>query len=592
MNTDTSKKYIAPDTRYFKTQEEFNAAVGKDFIDAANQTTQKGQIFFAGLSPGKSPSGAYQYILDHYSEIQHPDKIYYTFVNSPLKSQEGLQGITDAVYFIRKLLEDGRVLRMQVFGRNTEDEAMENYAFEFSKTIALFLLDNNKSGLDYVFLASNPGGRVAGIERNSKAFGSKELYEVVTLEKEKEITATPYFLKRTARIAFLATKADKRRTLAWLYAPEGEPDESPSFIRYIENVSTRLTVFIDDKALTWPDIEIVRETPYGPSTIRLDLANPYKANVKEKLPVIILIHGFLGLNTFDALLTTIPTTKYIAAAMHYGTIPNDLPITEYSKHVVRNIDAVVEYFGSKGHPVYIFDHSMSNIYFLMMERNIDQFSGIKKYLKGRIGANPFFGEEAKHALLGFLDNVIIPSMTFSGNILEKSMAIALRSVVPLDSKRGVRRRGILLSLSLIEQDSSDRTKVWDAIKERIVFLMTNMDSLPHLNRIPVERALYKVPPKIFAIQIYSALIESKVFDKQVGLFNRDRFNIPVLILKSERDGVAKFVPRLYKGPNIEVMDITNPHEKDLFREHLYHMVDPQRTARIIDDFINKCNKGQ
>jgi hypothetical protein len=109
-----------------------------------------------------------------------------------------------------------------------------------------------------------------------------------------------------------------------------------------------MTVFVDDKALTWPVIEVKRETPYGISNIVIDLANPYKENAKEKLPVVLLIHGFLGLNSFDGLLTSIPSKKYIAAAMHYGSIPTDLPVDDYSEHVAKNIDAVVDFFGSKG----------------------------------------------------------------------------------------------------------------------------------------------------------------------------------------------------------------------------------------------------
>jgi len=273
--------------------------------------------------------------------------------------------------------------------------------------------------------------------------------------------------------------------------------------------------------------------------------------------------------------------------MHYGTIPNDLPIDDYSKHVAKNIETVVEYFGSNGHSVYIFDHSMGNIYFLMMDQNIDKYPAIKKYLKGRIGSNPFFGEEAKHALLGFLDNVIIPSMSFTGNLVEKSVMVTARQIIPLDSKSGVRKRGINLSESLITKEESEKSLIWKAMKDRIVFLMTNMDSLPHLNRIPIERALNEVPPKIFAIQSHSALQESMAFDKQNGLVNMPKLKIPVLILKSERDGVAKFVPRLYQCEGVEIIDITHPTEKDLFREHLYHMVNPTYTTKLIDDFISK-----
>ena len=117
------------------------------------------------------------------------------------------------------------------------------------------------------------------------------------------------------------------------------------------------------------------------------------------------------------------------------------------------------------------------------------------------------------------------------------------------------------------------------------------DSLPHLNRIPIEKALNHLPAKVFAIQIHSALEESIAFDNQYGLINMPKQNIPVLILKTERDGVARFVPRIYEGKGVEIIDITNPHEDDLFREHLYHMVHPKRTAEIIDEFVTKVESG-
>lgn len=585
MNQDTQDTYNAPDTRYYQTREEFNIAVGKDFIKNANQTTQKKQKFLVCLSHGQSPSWVYKNISDYYHKIKNPKSIYYTFLNSPLKSQEGLEDIFDAVAFLRKLLQKGLITEEQILGGNINDEFTDERTAELNECIHSFLREQNKTGFDYVFLATNPKGRIGGIERNSKAFESEDIFATVVLNKEKKITVTPYFLLQSKRIAFLATKSDKRRPLAWLYSTTGKPNESPSFIRFIDNVKQRMTVFVDDKALTWPEIEVKRETPYGTSNIVIDLANPYKENAKEKLPVVLLIHGFLGLNSFDGLLTSIPSTKYIAAAMHYGSIPSDLPINDYSEHVAKNINAVVDYFGTKGHPVYIFDHSMGNIYFLMIDKNIDAYPAIKKYLRGRIGANPFFGEEAKHALLGFMDNVIIPSMSFSSNIVEKSVLVTLRRIIPLDSKSGVRRRGIDLSKRLIGQESSSDNNIWKLVKERIVYLMTNMDSLPHLNRIPIEKALNKVPSKVFAIQSYSALEVSKTFDHQTGLNNMPKNNIPILILKSERDGVAKFVSRLYNENGVEVRDITDQNEKDLFREHLYHMVHPQQTAKIIDEFI-------
>ena len=543
-----------------------------------------------GLSHGKSPAGAYRYILEHYDELKNPQNIFYTFVSSPMARQRNLGGIMDAGEFIKKLFRKGLIARKQIIGYNFNRESLEAYAADFNQSVAAYLKEHDKEGFDYVFLSSDSTGRVAAIERRSKTFESTDIATVVTTAREKELTGTPYFLLCSKRIAFLATKADKRRPLAWLYAVDARINESPGFLRFLPNVQKRLTVFIDDRALTWPQIEISRETPYGPSVIRVDTATPYNENAKEKLPVVILVHGFLGLNSFDGLLASMPSHQYIAAAMHYGSIPNDLPPADYSLHIAHNIEAVVEYFGSRGHSVYIFDHSMGNIYFMMIDSKLGDYPAIKKHLRGRIGANPFFGEESKHAFIGFLDTVILPALNATSGLGAKTVANTLRRVVPLDTKAGVRKRGIWLSEWLIRGESSFRDRIWAAAKERILYLMTNMDSLPQLNRIPIERALNRLPAKVFAIQTHSALEESKQFDDQRGLINVPRQNIPVLILKSERDGVAKYVPRIYEGRNIEVIDVTNENETDLFREHLFHMVQPHRTADIINEFIITAEK--
>ena len=575
-----------PDTQYYLKIEDFNKAVGEDFIKYANRTLDKGYKFIVGLSHGESPAGVYKYILENYSRINNPANILYTFVNSPMHRQRDVRDMVDAREFIKKLFRHGMITRRQIIGYDFNRETIEEYTESFNKSISYYMREYGKKGFDYVFLGCNPEGRVAAITRQSKAFGSNENVVIVFDRKEKQVTVTPSFLLKSRRIAFLATKADKRRPLAWLYAVDVKENESPGFLRYMPEIRKRMTVFIDDRALTWPQIEVYRKTPYGVSTIRIDTAHPYNEEAKVKLPVIILIHGFLGLNSFDGLLATISSQHFIAAAMHYGTIPNDLPPNEYSYHITRNIEAAVDYFGSKGHPVYIFDHSMGNIYSMMIDQKLGEYPAVKKYLRGRIAANPFFGEEAKHAVLGFLDNVILPALSGLKGIAVKGLMLTMRSVIPLDSKSGVRRRGIELCDWMIKRDSTMRDKIWSAMKERILFLMTNMDSLPHLNRIPIERALSRLPAKVLAIQTYSALEVSKVFDEQSGLVNFPKKKIPVLVLKSERDGVAKYVPRFYEGENIEVIDVTNKREHDLFREHLYHMTNPKETTEVIEKFIN------
>jgi 6-phosphogluconolactonase/glucosamine-6-phosphate isomerase/deaminase len=576
--------YQAPETRYFKSKEQFDQAVGQDFIRSVNEGTLRSGRYLVGLSHGQSPAGAYTYILDHFQEIKNPAQLRFTFVNTPLIRQRGLSGVVDAKVFLTRLIRAGHIKKEQILGRTLKRDSLEHYVAEFNRELGDFLKEEGKTGLDYVFLASDPTGRVAGISRHSEAFGSKEIAVLVEDRNEKELTGTPHFLMQSKRVAFLATKSDKRRPLAWLYYRWSMPDESPSFLRYMDNVKKRMTVFVDDKALTWPQVSLVRETPYGNSTIKVDTAKPFNEKAKRKLPVVLLVHGFLGLNSYDALLTAIPSHKYIAAAMHYGSVPHDLPPKDYSKHIVKNINHVVRYFGDLGHPVYIFDHSMGNIYFLMIDRDFEEMDGVKKYLRGRIGANPFFGEEARHAMLGFMDNVILPS---GQGIVARTLFAAARRVLPLDSRVGVRNRGIALADWLISKDSDFRDRVWKAAKERIMHLMSNLGSLPHLNRIPLEQALSRLPAKLFAIQTHSALIESKAFDRQTDLLNVTRHDIPVLILKSDKDGVAKYVHRIYQGKGVKVVDVTDHDEKDPFREHLFHMIQPLQTANIIDSFISE-----
>lgn len=576
--------YSAPQSRYFKTKEEFDEAVGLDFIEDANKCTSSGQKFLVGLSHGISPSGIHDYVLANFKKLWYPELIRFTFVNSKLKRQRGLKDVTDAVGFLKKLLRNGLINKDQILGRSLDRNNLQAYSDGLNEKLGLYLKQEGKTGLDYVFLASDPTGRVAGITRDSEAFGVDQLGMVVEADGEKELTLTPSFLLKSERIAFLVTKQDKRRALAWLFYRDGRQDKSPGFLRFMPEVQERMTVYVDDKALTWPQIAVKRETQYGETTIRIDFALPFNDRPNDKRPVILLIHGFLGLNTFDGLLTAIPTKKYIAAAMHYGSIPNDLPPDRYSRFIVNNVNAVIDYFGSKGHPVYIFDHSMGNIYFMMMDKMWPELDATRKYLKGRIGANPFFGEEAKHALLGFMDNVILKS---EQGPIERAIFLAARTVIPWDTRRAVRRRGIALSDWLIRKESSIRDRVWKSIKARILHLMSNLGSLPHLNRIPIERALSRLPAKVFAIQTHSALEESLQFDKQKGLSNIEKAGIPILILKSERDSVARYVSRFYDDSKVEVIDVTNPDEPDKFREHLYHMIHPKDTTKIIDRFIKK-----
>ena len=153
MNLDTSENYAAPDTRYFKTQEEFNKAVGKDFIKHANQTTQKKQKFLVCLSHGQSPAGPYKNISDYYHKIKNPKNIYYTFLNSPLKSQEGLQGIFDAEAFLNSLLEKGLISKEQILGYQINEEQMEESTSLINHRMNLSRESHELTILQVIFLS-------------------------------------------------------------------------------------------------------------------------------------------------------------------------------------------------------------------------------------------------------------------------------------------------------------------------------------------------------------------------------------------------------------------------------------------------------
>lgn len=580
--------YPSPTTYYCKTREEFDVAVGRDFITHANLVTGNGQEFFVGLAHGQSPAGAYNYILEHFDEIINPNLLKLTATNTHLRAQRNLKNVLSATEFLKRLLERNYITMEQVVGRRYNRERIQDYVDDFNPEVEAYLKAHDKEGFDYVFAVFNSEGRVAGITRNSEAFQSQEIYTVVKLRNQEEITVTPQFLKKSKRIAFLATKNEKRRPLAWLYSRFGKPNESPSFLRFVEEVEKRMTVFIDDTALNWPQIQIKRKSLYGESVIKVDTPKKYNPNAKKKLPVVLMVHGFLGLNSYDGLLISLPSHKYIAAAMHYGSIPQKLPPELYSMHVVNNIDAVVEYFGDNGHPVYLFDHSMGNIYYLLMQKHYDKLPGISQYLKGRIGANPFFGTKAKHAFTGFLDTVIIPSFKFAENPFQKTVLLGFRNgAMPLMPEWEVRRRGIQILGAAIKNDNIMSKSSWEAIKKQVIELMTGLDSLPVLNRIPIERALSRINPKIFAIQVYSCLVVASKLRHRGKHYAKQSGEIPVLILKSDRDGIAKYAENYYKDPKIKIMDVTDKKETDLFREHLYHMVNPMLTSGIIDKFIEE-----
>jgi 6-phosphogluconolactonase/glucosamine-6-phosphate isomerase/deaminase len=578
-------EFIAPTTKYCKTKVMFDAEVGIDFIEHANKGTKDGKEYLVGLSHGSSPSGAYEYIFNNYSKINHPELVRYTCINSKLERQRGLTDVMDALAFLRKLISSQLIAKDQIIGRSLDRENMDAYRIGINKLLQQRLEELGKEGLDYVFVATDTNGLVAGITRRSKAFKSRDITVLVDDTSETELTYTPFFLKKSRRIAFLATKAEKRRPLAWLFYRWAKENESPSFLRFIDDVDERMTVFIDDTALTWPQVVLTRKTVFGDTTIRVDMAKPFKETDKKKKPVVLMIHGFLGLNTFDALLAFLPATKYIAGAFHYGSIPYELPPKEFAQFVVDNIEHAVSYFGKLGHPVYIFDHSMANTYMLMINRQMDDLPGISKYLKGRIACNPFFGREVKHTALNFIDRVILKANI---STVDKAAMKSIRLSLPFYTKSMVRNNSIRFSSFLIKSDNALSDRIWTAIKQRVLFIVSDIDTLPELNKIPVEHTLGRLPVKIFAIQIQSTLRESKKNTNVKRLRGYEKNDIPILVLKSERDPVAKYVKSVYNNTNnVDVIDITNPKERDLFKEHLFYMTRPKMTINIIEQFIKQ-----
>jgi hypothetical protein len=110
------EEYPAPEVKYYKTKPHLDDAVGRDFIKHANRATEEGESFLVGLSHGQSPAGAYAYILEHYNELKHPELIRYTFINSKLKRQHGLIGVTDAIFFIKALIHSKHINKDHIIG--------------------------------------------------------------------------------------------------------------------------------------------------------------------------------------------------------------------------------------------------------------------------------------------------------------------------------------------------------------------------------------------------------------------------------------------------------------------------------------------
>jgi 6-phosphogluconolactonase/glucosamine-6-phosphate isomerase/deaminase len=148
-----------PESRYFKDKTKFDESVALDFIEHANKATEKGETYLVGLSHGKSPAGVYKYLLEHYRDLWHPELLRYTFVNSKLKSQRSVAGVTDATEFLKQLLRTERIKKDQIIGRNLDRENIEAYTKGLNELLTSYLKKTGKSGLDFVFLACNPAGR-------------------------------------------------------------------------------------------------------------------------------------------------------------------------------------------------------------------------------------------------------------------------------------------------------------------------------------------------------------------------------------------------------------------------------------------------
>src|SRR5690606_36645453 len=154
--------------------------------------------------------------------------------------------------------------------------------------------------------------------------------------------------------------------------------------------------------------------------------------------------------------------------------------------------------------------SMANTYMLMGEYQMDKLNGFRKYLKGRIAANPFFGYEVKFTTLNFLDKVLIP---YKLNIPEKIFFNSTRKLVAPQSKLFNREASIKLMTYLVSKDNIITERMWTEIKRKTLSVINGLDSVPVINKLPLQTTILKLPMKLFAIQVQSALRESKTIDK-------------------------------------------------------------------------------
>jgi len=177
QKTKSNKKKLSstPNTLYFETNKEFGEALGKDFIQSANKCFDKGELFLVGLAHGESPALAFKYILKNFKQLTNPELIRYTFTNSRLERQRDLEDVTDSLSFMRALLKKQYCTREQIFGGDFERDEMDSFLKKYNKEVKNFLGKNNKNGYDYVFVAADYKGRIAGITRNSTAFESKDI---------------------------------------------------------------------------------------------------------------------------------------------------------------------------------------------------------------------------------------------------------------------------------------------------------------------------------------------------------------------------------------------------------------------------------
>ena len=576
--------------------EELSLHAAEEFIRTAQRTIAAHGVFRVGLGGGNTPKRLYERLVEQSDLVDWSRVEFYTTFTS-LSAGATDTSVIAREYLWQPLLKAGLIEQRQIFKLNRRAKDLEAEAKRYNR-----LLPNK--GLDLVILGINSEEQILGVTPHSRA--GKVSAEKVTVNRTSGqgtwLTMTPAYIKKAGLMLVLLSGQEKRKALARLLLEKGREDKSPArFLGRVENAAERVRVVIDKKALTWPELIVMR--PNGVK-IRVEMRDQLE-HLAPGTKVALLLHGFLGAGTWENILAGDVPEGYTFAAVQRGDVPEGLSEAELLDHYAQNIEAVVAYFAHKGHEVVLITHSIAHEHLMYIGQHLDdkimversgkkveeyKFIAIRKQVRAIIWSNPFLASHARHALTGFMRYLEsnMPLMSWAN-----SWVIPVLNFAPEKFTQSLWGTQTSLAQSHLSGFLGKNDYLGRFISEAMIAAVQDEEYVSPVFRHSMETAYRKIAPRIFLNEL-DAVLNFAEKDKGPALANFVNRKISLMVIKDDQDGIAEFNlqdVQLYKRYGVKITSVSFPGNAPV-PAHLTHMHYPEVWLNKVQAFLGSSSPVQ